>query len=65
VLGPATGLPFIDADEIAAAQWPGDEEAHAYDASRATAEVRARAIADRRSFITVTVWHADLARVDI
>lgn len=56
VLGPATGLPFINADEIAAAQWPGDEEAHAYDASRAAAAERTQAITDRRSFITETVF---------
>ena len=56
VLQPATGLPFVNADEIATARWPGDEEAHAYDASRAAAEVRAQAMADRRSFITETVF---------
>ncbi len=56
VLGPATGLPFINADEIAAALWPGDEEEHAYDASRAAAAARAQAITDRRSFITETVF---------
>lgn len=56
VLAPATGLPFINADEIAAATWPGDEEARAYDASRAAAELRTRAIGDRRSFITETVF---------
>lgn len=56
VLRPATGLPFVNADEIAAATWPGDEEAHAYDASRAAAHVRDKAIADRRSFITETVF---------
>jgi predicted ABC-type ATPase len=56
VLGPATGLPFINADEIAAARWPGDEAAHAYDASRAAAAARAQAIAERRSFITETVF---------
>jgi predicted ABC-type ATPase len=56
VLGPATGLPFLNADEIAAAEWPGDEEAHAYDASRAATVVRAQAIAERRSFITETVF---------
>jgi predicted ABC-type ATPase len=56
VLGPATGLPFINADEIAAAEWPGDEDAHAYDASRAAAAARAQAINDRRSFITETVF---------
>jgi predicted ABC-type ATPase len=56
VLGPATGLPFINADEIAAARWPGEEEAHAYDASRAAAAARAQAITDLRSFITETVF---------
>ncbi len=56
VLGPATDLPFINADDIAAAQWPGDEEAHAYDASRAAAAARAQAITDQRSFITETVF---------
>ena len=56
VLGPATGLPFVNADEIAAAQWPGEEEAHAYAASRAAAAARTRAIVERRSFITETVF---------
>lgn len=56
VLLPATGLPFINADELAAAAWPGDEEARAYDASLAAAHARARAITERRSFITETVF---------
>jgi len=51
-----THLPFINADEIAAARWPGDEQARAYDASRAAAEARARAIAHQHSFITETVF---------
>ena len=55
VLEPATGLPFINADEIAAALWPGDEEAHAYDASRAATQARNQALGDRRSFITESV----------
>ena len=56
VLGPATRLPFINADEIAAALWPGEEEAHAYDASRAAAAARSQALSARRSFITETVF---------
>ena len=56
VLGPATGLPFINADEIAAALWPGAEEAHAYDASRAATAARSQALDGRRSFITETVF---------
>jgi predicted ABC-type ATPase len=56
VLGPVTGLPFINADEIAAAHWPGNEQAHAYDASRAAAQARAQAITAKQSFITETVF---------
>lgn len=51
-----THLPFINADEIAAARWPGDEQARAYDASRSAAEARAAAIAARESFIAETVF---------
>lgn len=56
VLEPATGLPFINADEIATALWPGEEEMRGYEASRAAAAARAQAITDRRSFITETVF---------
>ncbi len=56
VLGPTTRLPFINADEIAAERWPGEEEQHAYDAARAAASARDEAIAKRRSFIAETVF---------
>lgn len=56
VLGPVTHLPFINADEIAAQRWPGQEQQHAYEASKAAAELRDRAIAARRSFLTETVF---------
>lgn len=56
ILGPATGLPFINADVIAAERWPGDEERHAYEASRAAAAARAAALESRASFITETVF---------
>jgi predicted ABC-type ATPase len=56
VLGPVTHLPFVNADEIAQERWPGQEEQHAYDASRAAAEVRDEAIAEGRSFIAETVF---------
>lgn len=56
VLGPITHLPFINADEIAERRWPGEAERHAYDASAAAAEARDQAIAERRSFITETVF---------
>jgi predicted ABC-type ATPase len=56
VLAPSTHLPFINADLIAAREWPGDEMAHAYDASRLAADARARAFALHASFITETVF---------
>jgi len=56
VLGPATLLPFVNADVIAAERWPGDEERHGRDASTAAAELRDALIVGRRSFITETVF---------
>ncbi|MCA0216975.1 MAG: zeta toxin family protein [Actinobacteria bacterium] len=55
VLRPVTHLPFINADEIASLRWPGEESAHAYQASAAAAE-RDTALGERRSFITETVF---------
>lgn len=64
VLQPATHLPFVNADEIAAERWPGREVEHAYDASRAAAAQRVRLMSERRSFITETVFsHA--SKVDL
>jgi predicted ABC-type ATPase len=56
VLAPATHLPFVNADEIAHARWPGEESAHAYDASRAAADQRAKLLAAQQSFVTETVF---------
>lgn len=56
VLGPVTHLPFINADEIAKQRWPGQEEQHAYEASKAGAAARDQVIAARQSFITETVF---------
>lgn len=56
ILQPATHLPFVNADLIAAERWPGHEAEHAYEASSAAAEGRARLMADSRSFITETVF---------
>lgn len=56
MLGPTTGLPWINADEMAAKRWPGAEVEHAYDASARAAEARQKAIKRRRSFITETVF---------
>jgi predicted ABC-type ATPase len=55
-LGPRTGLPFVNADVIAAGNWPGDEERHAYEASTLAAEERERLIGMRASFLTETVF---------
>ncbi|MEX0836480.1 MAG: zeta toxin family protein [Nitriliruptor sp.] len=52
----ATGLDFVNADRIAALRWPGEEMARAYDASAEAAAVRERYLADRRSFITESVF---------
>ncbi|HEV3002700.1 MAG TPA: AAA family ATPase [Solirubrobacteraceae bacterium] len=56
VLQPITHLPFVNADEIAAQRWPGEEEQHAYDAAAAAAEARARALRSGASFIAETVF---------
>ncbi len=56
VLAPVTHLPFVNADEIATENWPGDEQAHAYDASRLAAEQRVALLAQAASFVTETVF---------
>jgi predicted ABC-type ATPase len=56
VLQPVTRLPFVNADEIAKARWPGHEAEHAYEASAAAAQDRAELLGMRRSFITETVF---------
>ena len=56
VLQPVTHLPFINADEIAAQRWPGQEVEHAYDASAAATAARDDALSRQRSFITETVF---------
>lgn len=56
VLQPVTLLPFVNADLIAAEHWPEDQVEHAYAASRAAAEERARLLEAGRSFITETVF---------
>jgi predicted ABC-type ATPase len=56
VIVPATQLPFINADDIAARQWPGAELEHAYDAAEAASAERSRRLQDRSSLITETVF---------
>ena len=56
VLQPETGLPFINADLIAARTWPGHEEAHGYEAAALAQQQREGLLAQRVSFITETVF---------
>jgi predicted ABC-type ATPase len=55
-LAPVTGLPFVNADVIAAARWPEAASEHAYEAAALAAEERDRLIAERASFATETVF---------
>lgn len=56
VLGPATSLPFINADHIAAQRWPGEVLQHGYDASQEAALLREQCVASKASFVTETVF---------
>ena len=56
VLIPVTGLPFINADAIAAQRWPGAETVHAYEAAALAEEQRSHLLAAGASFITETVF---------
>jgi len=69
VIVPVTKLPFVNADVIAAREWPGSEPEHAYDASRRAAAIRTKMLERRASFVTETVFsHAskvDLVRLAV
>ncbi|MFP3939659.1 MAG: zeta toxin family protein [Thermoanaerobaculia bacterium] len=56
VLGPATGLPFVNADVIAQERWPEAPAEHAYEAAEVAARVRRELIRDRHSFAAETVF---------
>ena len=49
-------LPFVNADHIAARDWPDDPETHAYEASARAAGRRQELLEARTSFITETVF---------
>ena len=51
-----SSLEFVNADRIAAERWPGGEPTHAYEASRLAAFRRDELFAQRRSFVTETVF---------
>jgi predicted ABC-type ATPase len=50
------GVPFVNADIIAAQRWPEDQQAHAYDAARVAAHTRAELIERREPFLAETVF---------
>lgn len=56
VLAPATGLPFINADVIAAERWPDSPATHAYDAAHVAESERRARMAAGESFISETVF---------
>ena len=56
VLELVTGLPFINADVIAAAHWPNASEQNSYQAAQAAAGQRLQMIAAGESFIAETVF---------
>lgn len=55
VLAPVP-LEFVNADEVAAHYWPGDEMSHAYEAAELAARRRDELLKHRRSFVTETVF---------
>ena len=56
VLAPVTHLAFVNADAIAAEEWPDDPAAAAYEAAARAAALRTRLIGERVSFATETVF---------
>ncbi|HUP73884.1 MAG TPA: zeta toxin family protein [Acidimicrobiales bacterium] len=59
VLGPATHLEFVNADEIAAQRWPDDPIYKSYDAALLASARRMALIEAGTSFITETVFSHD------
>lgn len=56
VLIPATGLPFVNADDIAKEIWPGAEERNSYEAAKLAAKQRKEFLQTQKSFVTETVF---------
>lgn len=50
------GLPFLNADELAKQQWPGESEKHSYEAARLIADKRNLFISTGQSFCFETVF---------
>ncbi len=64
VIGPATHLPFVNADVIAAERWPDDPAGQSYAAAAVAAQERADHLAARTSFVTETVFSHE-SKVDL
>lgn len=64
VLAPMTHLEVVNADEIAKERWPGDEMAHAHEASALAAARRDELMAARTSFVSETVFSHE-SKVDL
>jgi predicted ABC-type ATPase len=58
------GVPFVDADVIAAQRWPDDPVGHGHDAARAAAEIRDALLARGEPFIAETVASHD-SKIDL
>lgn len=57
VIAPARpGLPFVNADRIAADRWPGEEQERSYDAAEVAAAARQALIDARLDFCAETVF---------
>ncbi|AXV07387.1 hypothetical protein DVS28_a2708 [Euzebya pacifica] len=50
------GVPFVNADVIAAERWPDDQQAHAYEAAAMASRIRETLIARGQPFIAETVF---------
>jgi len=64
VLAPITHLPFINADRIARQRWPSHQAERAYRAAALAERFRRIAIAERRSFVSETVF-SHSSKVDL
>ena len=51
-----TGLPFLNADELAKSKWPDAPEAHSYEAAKEVERVRQLLLANQQSFCFETVF---------
>jgi predicted ABC-type ATPase len=50
------GVPFVNADVIAAERWPDDQRAHAYEAAAIASRIREALIAQQQPLIAETVF---------